>query len=320
MCKPFIQFTWLIVAFALVACQDHHSYTIEQKLPEAQQRVEQLRQTLRQGTLRNAQTLQQYSKSLIAQKPELKEVSILMEQEATEMGRLFRGLLKRWNDVQSPQIFDDNIQRLEELESLIEGLDVQVFNDALSDPINVLADLSDGQLPRVNAFSRELLSNTAQLSSPGAEQLVGNPNFGQWHSSVDGTSLIWTWFAASAMAEIAEEVVEYALWSKRRGYSYYHDYGRGHFSSKKQIKTQQTVHHKAQKSFQKKGIPFQSPYKKTRVGGSGLSRQSQKAQVVSKRLAANSSYARTSSTKKAAPSRGFRSSRSTTSRSAFGGK
>ena len=64
----------------------------------------------------------------------------------------------------------------------------------LTDPINTLADMSDGKLGRVEAMSKEaeMQANGTEESGPGS-QLVGNPHYGQWQNNSSGQS-VWAWY------------------------------------------------------------------------------------------------------------------------------
>ena len=128
----------------------------------------------------------------------------MLEQEATREGTLYRGLETRLADVKASLPPDGSRAEAytavaEELTSLAAAADPTEFNRALGDPLNVLADLSDGALPRVDAVSASAsrAANGASDFGPGS-QLVGNPNYGQWRTESSGTSF-WVWYGQFAL-------------------------------------------------------------------------------------------------------------------------
>jgi hypothetical protein len=181
----------------------------------------------------------------------------------------------------------------------------------LADPINVLADMSDGKLPRVDALSKEAEEKIDGVSGSGAgAQLVGNPHYGSWQSNSSGNSF-WGWYGQYAfLSSMMGRPIFYDRWSSNRGYSYYHDYGRSTYSSPRQMKSQASLETQTQKRFSSQGKQFESAYARKRATTSKISSQRSNASNTSSssRTASKSSYSNS------------RSSRSSSSRSSFGGK
>ena len=193
-----------------------------------------------------------------------------------------------------------------------------MFNDALSDPVNVIADLSEGSLSRVNSISREaeMQANGAQNFGPGS-QMMGNPNYGQWRTDSSGMSF-WEWYGMYALFSNLfdnDRRYYYRDWGRYRGYSYYNDYGRDRYSSPTQRKADTATYNRTKKSFESKGRTFKGPYSKRRVGSSALSRSSHTATKRSS-FSKRSSFASNSNRS----SGSMRNSSSRTSRSYSRGK
>ncbi|WP_206484027.1 hypothetical protein [Thalassotalea sp. G2M2-11] len=317
----------LIIAICLIlaGCSDPVLEQIAKQTPISEQRVAQLASALEQGQVRNAKLIRTYSQKLRQSKPELSDLIDEFEKDATTQGPMYKALLDRLNTVKNqPQMFSSNQAIYEELLNIYQAADPVLYSDALSDPLNVLADMSDGQLPRVNALSKaqSLQANNAQDFGVG-EQLIGNPNYGQWQTGSNGMSF-WAWYGMYAMMDnlfdYRRKRIYYNDWGRYRNYSYYNDYGRTRYSSPSQLRKQTDLDTRTRKSFASKGQKFTSAYSKSRTGSSSLSGQSKSAQSSAKRFASSSrksSFAKKSSYSKSAS---FRNSRNTTSRSFRRGK
>jgi len=312
-------FTLLLI---LSGCSDPVLEQIAQQTPITEQRLAQLAAALEQGQVRNATLIQQYSSQIKQSKPELSQLVNEFSKDAGTQSPMYKALVDRLNTVKAqPQMFASNQAIFEELLNIYQAADPVLYSDALSDPLNVLADMSDGVLPRVNALSKSqsMTANNAQDFGVG-EQLIGNPNYGSWQTGSNGMSF-WAWYGMySMMGDLfGSRRVYYNDWGRYRNYSYYNDYGRTRYSSPSQLKKQTQLDTRTKKSFGNKG--FKSAYSKNRTGSSSLSGQSKTAQTSAKRFASNStkksSYAKKSSYSKNAS---FRNSSNTTSRSFRRGK
>jgi hypothetical protein len=303
-------------------CSDPIKGQIKQQLPITQQRVDQLGQALKNGQVRNANLINQYATKVLSNKPHLLPLVNEFRKDASTDGPIYKALLDRVNTATNqPQMFESSQALYNELLNIYQAADPVLFSDALSDPLNVLADMSDGQLPRINSLSKSQSqrANKAQDFGTG-EQLIGNPNYGSWQTGSNGMSF-WAWYGMYSMiGDIFGRRTYYNDWGRSRNYSYYNDYGRTRYSSPSQLKSQRSLDTRTKKSFSRSGQKFTSPYSKNRAGSSSLSSQSKTAQSSANRFRSNSikksSYASKSSTK----SSSFRNSNTNTSRGFRRGK
>jgi len=304
-------------AFVLSGCGDERQDRIDSNIKSADYLINNLGQNLDGKNIRNAMLLEQYAGLLASEKPELKPLLEQLSRDATRDGPTYQGLVQRLKTVrEQPQVIGDIEAQLYETETLIEASDPALFNDALSDPINVIADMSDGKLARINAISlqQSLAANGAEDNGAGS-QLVGNPGYGQWQENSSGTSF-WQWYGMYAMFSAITNPVRYDRWSSRRDYSYYNDVGRNRYTSPQQAKSQNDLATKTKKQFgNNRG--FQSPYAKSKTGASAMSNSSRQAQK-STPFSGRSSYSKARAQTKAASS--FRNSKTTSSRSTRRGK
>jgi len=315
----------LTTLLILVGCGDPIKEQIVQQTPITEQRVLQLGDALEQGQVRNANLIQQYANKLHRSKPELASLINEFEKDATKQGPMYLALLDRLNTVKNqPNMFANSQAIFDELLNIYQAADPVLYSDALSDPLNVLADMSDGTLPRVNSLSKaqSLKANNAQDFGTG-EQLIGNPSYGQWSTGSNGMSF-WAWYGMySMMGDVfGSRRTYYNDWGRKRNYSYYNDYGRTRYSSPNQLRKQNQLDTRTKKSFQRTGQKYNSPYSKSKTGSSSLSGQSKTAQTSAKRFSSKttnrSSFAKKSSS--SSKNASFRNSKSTTSRSFRRGK
>jgi hypothetical protein len=313
-----IKYAFLSLIILLVGCSDPYKEKISQQMPITEQRIQQLADALDSGQVRNASLIRQYADKLKQQKPELDQLINEFKKDATVKGPMYLALLDRLATVKNqPNMFASQKDIFNELVNIYLASDPILFSDALSDPLNVLADMSDGVLPRVNSLSKaqSKRANNAQDFGTG-EQLIGNPSYGQWSTGSNGMSF-WAWYGMySMMGDVfGSRRTSYNDWGRSRNYSYYNDYGRTRYSSPNQLKKQNDLDSRTKKSFQSRGQKYNSTYSKSRTGSSSLSRQSSTAQTSAKRFSSKSvsksSYSKNSS---------FRNSKSTTSRSFRRGK
>jgi len=281
---PHYNFTWIAQSYRtlaailmlglLVGCSSGDA-EVEAELLGAERRLDELGKSLNSGALRNATIIKQYSQVLKQERPELSPLLSVLEKEATEENPLYVSLRHRFDGVKNgSESYDSWIEKVEELQSLQVAADTSVFNDAMSDTVNVIADLSGGSLARVNAVSKEteLALNNTNDQGPGS-QYVGNPHYGHWSHGSGGS--FWAWYGQYAFfsSMLGGRNYSYNNWAGSRGYSYYHDMGRNNYSSRSQRSGMQDVEQRSRKQFGNSG-KFKSPYAKTRNGASGLSRAS----------------------------------------------
>jgi len=265
----------VVLAFSLAGCGDNRPEKIAKYQQLTQQRLDTLSTMLNDGQVRNAKLLQHYTAVLEKQKPDLVPLLEQLATDATHRGPMFTSLTRRLTDSQNAANFVDLDQQLAEVENLYQAADPSLFNDMLSDPVNVVADMSNGTLARVNSISREAATLANQSEDFGAgSQLVGNPSYGSWQTGSNGMSF-WAWYGMYSMfSNLTRGPIGYDNWSSRRNYSYYNDVGRYRYTSPKQAQAQKKTYERAKKQFNAQGRKFDSPYAKARTGSSRLSKES----------------------------------------------
>lgn len=319
--KPIRIFFLILVVMLNVACSDPVADNISLLQQQNSVKLTTLGTQLSQGKVRNAMLLEQYAALVKQQRPELSQLLDQLALDATTQGQLYQNLSQRVTSSSDQTNFASPEELLGELENINQALEPTLFNDALSDPVNVIADMSENSLARVNSISQaqEQTANQSENFGPGS-QLVGNPNYGSWSSGSGGSSF-WQWYGMYAMfSNLTSGAIGYDRWGRYRGYSYYNDYGRYRYSSPKQRSQQQKTWNKTKKNFST-GQRYSTPYSKSRAGASSLSSRSVQAKSAAgsgfsgankfQRKRSQSSYSNNSS---------FRNSRSTTSRGVRRGK
>jgi len=235
--------------------------------------VKNLERQIRAGEIRNVTLLARYAAVVGEQKPELSSIVDALAEDATLHGPLLKGLRSRLKNaridsLQAPQQGEAAVQSVwNELNKIETAARPDVYGMTLTDPINVLADMSDGTLARVAAMSKEASMQANQSSNMGVgSQLVGNPNYGHWRQDSSGGSF-WEWYGKYALfSSLFNRPIYYGSWAAGRDYSYYHDYGRNHYTSPSQRREQATVQQRAESKFKRSGKTFRSPYAKTKTG------------------------------------------------------
>ena len=309
-------FSFLLI---LVGCSDPIKEQITQQMPITEQRIVQLGNALDQGQVRNANLIKQYASKLRSTKPDLSELINEFAKDATQQSPMFLALKERLNTVKTqPNMFANNQAIFDELLNIYQAADPVLYSDALSDPLNVLADMSDGALPRVNALSKaqSQQANNAQDFGTG-EQLIGNPNYGQWTTGSNGMSF-WAWYGMySMMGDLfGSRRVYYNDWGRSRYSPYHKKYGRTRYSSPSHLTKQTKLEQRTKKSFASRGQKFTSPYGKNRTGSSSLSGKSKVAQTSASRFRTNAAKKSSYASKRSS----FRNSNTKTSRGFSRGK
>ena len=261
----------VLAALALVAACGGTQRLIEKNLPVAENAVERLGQQLDQGRIRNAALIKSYASTVASRKPDLKDLTRVLAKEATRDGNLYQGLVTRVADAKrlaSTSTSDQERQILvNELGRIVQAADFAEFNRALSDPLNVLADLSDGYLARVDALSASASARANNATVGAGGQLVGNPHYGRWESGSGGS--FWIWYGQFAlMRDLMGPRIGYGGWAGGRDYSYYHDYGRDNYTSPSARREQARVETSARQKFTREGRTFRSAYATKRTGAS----------------------------------------------------
>jgi len=265
---------------------------LEGELLTTERRLSELTDALNKGSLSNAVYIKRYASILRKNEPKFAPLLSELEKEATIANPLYKSLQVRFDAVRdSTENFDSWVEKVEELKLIQTASNVAAFNDALSDTVNVIADLSQGELARVNAVSKdtELTINKSKDYGAGS-QYIGNPHYGNWSHGSGGS--FWAWYGQyhffSSMFGGRRHY--YNDWSSGRGYSYYSDIGRNSYTSRSQRASQSDVQQRAKKQFGAKRN-FKSPYSKARSGATGIS----KASVAQQKSAFKSPYAKSGS-------------------------
>lgn len=275
MAAMFIRVLTLTLLLTLVGCGDDRPDRIAQYQQLAGQRIDSLNQMLDSGQIRNATLLKQYTSILAKQQTDMAPLLDELAKDATTKGPMFTSLVRRVRELSDAGNYIDLDQQLAEAENIYQAADPSLYNDMLSDPLNVVADMSNGALARVNSISREAaaLANGAEDFGAGS-QLVGNPGYGSWQTGSNGMSF-WAWYGMYSMfSNVMRGPIGYDRWSSRRNYSYYNDVGRYRYTSPKQASAQNKTFERTKKQFNSQGRKFDSPYAKSRTGSTSLSRQS----------------------------------------------
>lgn len=226
---------FFLISFLLIVsgCGDNANTILTQKITEADSRLDTLKNALDGNQIRNAVILREYAQILTSEKPDLNRLITSLSSEASSEGRQYQLLANRMNDVKKlRRQFGNPNELIPEVEGIIKASDPAVFNDALVDPINVIADMSEGKLPRIGVLPKDEEKKFNSVNDYGAgSQLVGNPAYGYWNQS-GGTSF-WEWYGMYAMFSslMGGNRVYHNDWNRGRPYSYYQDYGMDYYGS-----------------------------------------------------------------------------------------
>jgi hypothetical protein len=303
--------------------EDEWRLALNDRIVDAQSSLKKLDRGFNNGSMRNVAILKFYADEVKKIQSGMYELIHTLGMDATKQGPLYKNIQLRLSDAKAgmePAIKagKQKVEALyQELQYIVLAADTKTYNQMLTDPINVLADMSNGKLARVEAMSKTASARTNSASDYGAgSQLIGNPNYGQWNNQGGGS--FWEWYGKYALFSslFNRRSVSYSSWGHNRDYSYYNDYGRDRYTSPSQYKQQQTAQKKAENKFKQSGKSFSSPYAKTRSG----SRTSVDRFKTPSRFQSSYSKPSSSSTSAASNSSSFRSGYSRTSRSSSSGK
>jgi len=322
----------LLVQLGLSGCTSDEELwqkSLQSGSSEAATELKRLVVKVDQQSIRNTKLLSSYAGVVKQQSPDLREIVDVLATDATVNGPIIKGLKQRLESANKalPEAVKGGEKAVVELQKEFNAIQVAadpvLFGMMLTDPINVLADMSNGKLARVEAMSKEatLQANQSGDYGPGS-QLVGNPNYGGWKENSQGRSF-WEWYGMySLFSNMFRSPIYYGGWAGNRGYSYYSDYGRNYYTSPSQSKGQQAQAAKTKQKFQKSGKSFKSPYAKTRAGGSTTAKRSaaQSANKFSSKSKRSSFKTPSKFAKSRSNQSSARSSYSRTSRSFSGGK
>lgn len=266
-------FLTLVAIFVLMGCggSERAYRTLQADLQTVETKVDKLRGHLQANRLTNAIRLTQYSRKIVEIDPSLKDLANTLALEATPRGLLYKSLVERLGEFKKTSPLQEASRQdisaaSTKLSSIFLASQHEEFNRALADPVNVLADLSQGTLPRSDAIPSQ--SETGVGMEHGT-QLVGNPTYGQWQNNSSGRSF-WVWYGQYSLLRnvLGGRNYGYSDWSGNRRYSYYHDYGRQNYTSPSQATRHQATENRAKQKFAREGKTFTSPYARTRAGAS----------------------------------------------------
>jgi len=319
----------IVLLFAMMtACTSEADRKLEREVKAKAQLTQQFQLTqlkltslenhIKSGTVKNIKLLTIYGETVKKAKPEYVELVDALTKDATTNGPIFQSLDLRLKTVKAEIPLAVTISAAankakQEMALIDEAASPTLYNMMLTDPINVLADMSDGKLARVEAMSKEAME-AAQggAKSYQGSQLVGNPGYGHWQRDSSG-SQVWMWLAAYSMFNNMNRPVYYDRWSTGRHYSYYHDVGRSHYTSPTQYKRQETAQTTAKAKFQKQGKTFASPYAKTKVGATATTVKPKATGKYKSSYSSTTTPAGSSSKPKASTSSTYKSSYSSSS-------
>jgi len=220
----------------LQGCGNRYADEVQQYHATAEKQMALLKQQLDGRQLSNALLTQTYADTLAKNQPSLAPIAQALKRDATSNGGMYQNFANRLKDVNlTPEREADYQLAIEELNNITVGSDPVVFNDSLLDQVNTLADLSQGQLARINVPKGEAAQNLkdGKNAVPGS-YLVGNPSYGSFKQDSSGQSF-WAWYGQYAMLRSVIGMFQgpiYARdWYSQPRYSYYNDYGRNSYGS-----------------------------------------------------------------------------------------
>ncbi len=223
MCKSLNRILLLLITVVLLsACGPNYDAILKQQLETVRSQLDSRKNDLSNGSMLNAEMLKSYATRVRDIRPDMSAVINILSKEATTTGRIYTDLEERYNKIKNSS--KDAEQLIPDVDSLIKASSYDFFNDSLVDPLNVLADLSEKNLPRIAVMSKEREAEYNAAKSYGTgEQLVGNPSYGSWQGS-GGTSF-WEWYGMYAMFSnlMGGGRIGYNDWNQNRPYSNYQD-------------------------------------------------------------------------------------------------
>lgn len=298
---------------------------LETNLATVNTSVDQLTNGLRAGTITNAVVLKSYAAIAVKNKPQFADIINVLASEGTVNGPTYLSIKQRL-DAAKTQL-PSSLETVEAATALNEELDSivvasQNYDAMLVDAINVLADFTDGDLPKMRELEYEGETPPTASSAPVGSEYVGNSNYGQWKQNSSGQSF-WAFYGQYAMfSRLFSGPTYYDRWSSYRRPSYYHDYGRGAYSSPTGRSNQSEALQRTKKQYTSQGKSFKSSYarKKPTIKGAKPGTKpvfkSSYTRASSSGSINKSSYSKSTSK----PSKSSYNSRSSSSgRSSFGG-
>lgn len=239
----------LFLLMVLTGCGDSNKTKwlslLEHDYSQASRGLSSLESDLKAGRLVNAGIVSSYGNSLIRTKPDLQDVVKSLKLEATIEGASYGFIKKRFlNAGKELEALKKNFHETDainlnkEINSIIYASQSNTFNDSLLDVINTLADLSGGELSRINIPRLEKDDSAASSMGPGSH-LIGNPSYGQWETDNSGHSF-WAWYGMYRMFDDVlsggsrgrNRTVYWDDYERNRGWTYYGDVGRKSYGTR----------------------------------------------------------------------------------------
>ncbi len=219
----------LAVALVLAGCGESHSDLVRRQHVQIVETVRNLGAALDGGRIRNANIVKQYARIVRRDRPDVAALADELSKEATTRGLAYASLAGRLDRINlSPADQKEADESMEELLRIEAASDAVVFNDSLIDVVNVLADLSDGKLSRLQIPRSEPRPD----AGPGSH-LVGNPRYGEWRQGSGGS--FWQFYGQYALMRdlfFGPSTYYHRDWYPNRGWSYYGDVGRHYYGTR----------------------------------------------------------------------------------------
>ncbi|MBF0470129.1 MAG: hypothetical protein HQL48_02010 [Gammaproteobacteria bacterium] len=237
----------IVLLLALTGCGEDFTAAIAEPHAMVGQQLERLGKTLDNEELTNALLLKTYADRLSQSQPDLAPIATALKRDATRDGKLYQNLLNRYKAVPTSIASRERyVAAYQELQSLQAGSDPIIFNDALLDLVNTLADLSGGTLNRIN-IPNDSSNTTLQGKQVAGSYLIGNPNYGEYRQDSHGNSF-WEWYGQYALFSsllggrgFYDGAVNYNSWNRQPRYSWYNDYGRSSYGSERELQRDNTL-------------------------------------------------------------------------------
>jgi hypothetical protein len=231
---------FLIIGLLLLlsGCGNDYAEQIQKNHTLVTQHLHTLGTKLRNKELTNSKIVSIYATKLARIKPDLSPVADAMAKDATDKGMLYQGLVERLQKVnKDPENKQEFQLANQSLASIDMGADPIVFNDALLDLINTMAELSGGELDTISIPKDSQSAHARGENITPGSYLVGNPSYGQYQENSSGQSM-WHWYGQYAFFSSLfrgngynQNPIRYNDWNTRPRHSYYNDYGRSSYGS-----------------------------------------------------------------------------------------
>jgi hypothetical protein len=260
--------SWIIaaagaLALTLSGCGDskyvesekYQRIQIKNTKETAEKSLSTLERDLSSGSIRNAKLISLYADQVEKINPELKIIINELRKDSGVNGALITGIKRRLKD---NIVLSDSIRKtldssekkdadyysaitkntntvVPEFDAIIGASQMAVFNDALGDVVNALADMSKDTLARVDGKkSSDFYKETGAKNVGAATMLVGNENYGNWKKDSSGNSF-WAFYGQMSMMNslmnMGGSPYYYNSWNSQRPYSSYNDHYRSRYSS-----------------------------------------------------------------------------------------